>query len=425
MAKIDLSDGYHQLGVKPQDAPLLGVVLPNGQAYHYTGLSFGWTAAPYFFQLVMVQAARILALRFKVKVSVYLDDFLLAHADQAYLRSIGPEVLRTLQLLGIIVNVRKSELEPVQLIQYLGVLLDKRSMTISLPKDKAEKYRNTIRAALSSNKITAQDWASVIGRLGFFAYTSRLVHKLRRLQALRPSSELVLQPADRAELEQWEALLLSCPTRPFADLFPSCDLDLCVTSDASDEGWGAVIFNPGTSDSSIQGTFPANIATESINVRELYAVVRAVESLPSFKERRVLTVFTDNSTAQAWVNRQGLYARAPSCDGSCAGASHSARKPQPYHQGRVHAGSSQHPRRPAVSQHRGASDTDRAAPSSVGAGQHHLGGRRPEGLARSSSSGGEYSSDESSDESMSQGYSSDSTYVPSEDLDLVDIVTLC
>ncbi|KAG9395087.1 RNase H domain [Carpediemonas membranifera] len=117
----------------------------------------------------------------------------------------------------------------------------------------------------------------------------------------------------------------------------------------------------------------------------------------------------------------GLYARAPSCDGSCAGASHSARKPQPYHQGRVHAGSSQHPRRPAVSQHRGASDTDRAAPSSVGAGQHHLGGRRPEGLARSSSSGGEYSSDESSDESMSQGYSSDSTYVPSEDLDLVDI----
>ncbi|KAG9390620.1 hypothetical protein J8273_7984 [Carpediemonas membranifera] len=98
-------------------------------------------------------------------------------------------------------------------------------MTIILPKDKAEKYRDTIRTALSSNKITAQDWASVIGRLGFFTYTSMLVHKLRRLQALRPSYELALQPADRAELEQWEALLHSCPTRPFADHFPAWDLD--------------------------------------------------------------------------------------------------------------------------------------------------------------------------------------------------------
>ncbi|KAG9392159.1 hypothetical protein J8273_5140 [Carpediemonas membranifera] len=40
MLKIDLASGYHQMGVAPTDSTLLGIVLPNGQAYRYNMLFF-------------------------------------------------------------------------------------------------------------------------------------------------------------------------------------------------------------------------------------------------------------------------------------------------------------------------------------------------------------------------------------------------
>ncbi|KAG9396509.1 RNAdirected DNA polymerase subfamily protein [Carpediemonas membranifera] len=68
MMKVDLEAGHHQLGIRPSDRKLLGVVLPDGSAYQYRILGFGWRAAPFIFQSVTNQVARILALRYKIKV---------------------------------------------------------------------------------------------------------------------------------------------------------------------------------------------------------------------------------------------------------------------------------------------------------------------------------------------------------------------
>ncbi|KAG9389679.1 hypothetical protein J8273_8980 [Carpediemonas membranifera] len=108
--KLDLRSGYYQLGVKPSDRTLLGFAYA-GQFYQFQVLPFGWTAAPYVFQRVMISAASIISHRFGVKVAVYLDDWAVL-APQSHLKRVVPGIVKCMQQLGLILNLAKSMLTP-------------------------------------------------------------------------------------------------------------------------------------------------------------------------------------------------------------------------------------------------------------------------------------------------------------------------
>ncbi len=309
MIKIDLQSGYHQLGVAPDDRSLLGIVLPDGTAFQYRVLGFGWTAAPYHFQTVTTQLARIIGTRFGVRVNVYLDDFLFVHEDRDTLARAAPKIIDTMLALGVIPSTSKSELVPTRSIVFLGIVLDSADTSIRIAPDKASQYAEDLQAALETNKIRLDRWRTILGRLSFFASTAQAaLLKLRALQRIPASSEVNLDATSRQQLHQWSELLQKRPTRSFAELRSLWGLDeslqLSISTDASQDGWGACLYT-GPAGQTAQGTFPEELHAESINVKELYAIEKGVHLVPAQKKTTSLTVFTDNTAAKAWLNKQG------------------------------------------------------------------------------------------------------------------------
>ena len=76
--------------------------------------------------------------------------------------------------------------------------------------------------------------------------------------------------------------------------------DLMLWSDASDQGWGATMEGYLVSGSWDQGQL-----RESINVRELLAVEFGLRALQEHLVGRSVAVFSDNTTALAYLRRQG------------------------------------------------------------------------------------------------------------------------
>ena len=75
---------------------------------------------------------------------------------------------------------------------------------------------------------------------------------------------------------------------------------LSVTTDASLSGWGAFCESR-----TLAGVWTAEEAESHINVLELEAVVRAVRALRDHAQGTSFTVFSDNTTVVAYINRQG------------------------------------------------------------------------------------------------------------------------
>ena len=82
--------------------------------------------------------------------------------------------------------------------------------------------------------------------------------------------------------------------------------DLCLFTDASDTGWDASL-----GDVHLAGSWSPPSYRFSINHRELLAVLLALQGfLPSLRGR-VVAVFSDNTTALAYLKKHGVL--APSC----------------------------------------------------------------------------------------------------------------
>ena len=93
--------------------------------------------------------------------------------------------------------------------------------------------------------------------------------------------------------------------------------DQMFWSDASDQGWGAVL-----SDQYASGIWSEEEALLSINMRELLAVERGLLSFQDCVRGCVVAVFCDNTTAVSYLRCQGGLCLQPSTQwlrGSCVG----------------------------------------------------------------------------------------------------------
>ena len=76
--------------------------------------------------------------------------------------------------------------------------------------------------------------------------------------------------------------------------------DLFLYSDASDTGWGASL-----DDLHLSGLWSLLCSSFSINHRELLAVLYAVQGFLPSRRGRVVAVYSDNTTALAYLRKQG------------------------------------------------------------------------------------------------------------------------
>lgn len=162
-------------------------------------------------------------------------------------------VLQTIEDLGFVINYKKSELEPVTCIEFIGHLLDSCGPSgepwIYATKTKLSKLKKDISRALEKGFIQARILAKITGQA---IYVSRAILpgklKLRSIYAVLRSrcswaDTLYIDNEARKDLMWWLSAIQEWNGSPLGQH----PVEVQFTSDASDTGWGAAFGDQQTS----------------------------------------------------------------------------------------------------------------------------------------------------------------------------------
>ena len=202
--KIDLQDAYFHVPIHPSSRKYLRFAFEN-RVYQFQLLPFGLNTAPQVFTRLGHTVTAYLH-RQGISVIPYLDDWLIHHPDGQVLLRHQAQLLNTLDLVGFILNPKKSELDLTQDLQFLGIHLRLDLGKALLPESKAWEIVARTRH-LSSLKVLnytqvsqllgSLNWASGLIPLGrlYLRPLQRHFHSLGltdRFTPSRPSDPLVL-----------------------------------------------------------------------------------------------------------------------------------------------------------------------------------------------------------------------------------------
>jgi hypothetical protein len=304
LVSIDLSDAFLHIGLH-QDSRRFLRLKWKGQIYQYCTTAFGLASSPYVFTKV----CRPILEHFRsqgYKISAYLDDWILAASSRQLAIQQAQAVVTLLQQLGWLVNFKKSVLTPTQQLEYLGFVLNTRSMTASLPLLKLRDIRRSIKQVLDKphrqtprvvHSLTMRIQAATFAIFPARLYTRHLLYF--KNQVVKSDADWdrprTLDQTSMEELQWWYQNLKKWNGRSLLPTTPT----QTVLVDASNTGWG---FTWGKQRA--HGYWAPQEATQSINWRELKAVHLALKTFPIPTNSTIL-IRTDNTTSLSYINKQG------------------------------------------------------------------------------------------------------------------------
>ena len=133
--KIDLQDAYFHLPIHPSSRKYLRFAFEN-KVYQFQVLPFGLNTAPQVFTRLGHTVTGYLH-RQGISVIPHLDDWLIHHPDRTVLLWHQAQLMNKLDLVGFVLNRKKSELDLTQDLQFLGIRLRLDLGEASLPESKA------------------------------------------------------------------------------------------------------------------------------------------------------------------------------------------------------------------------------------------------------------------------------------------------
>lgn len=279
MAKLDIRSAYRMVPVHPDDRWLLGMQW-QGLIYVDAALPFGLRSAPKIFNAV-ADALEWIVRRCGVSdVWHYLDDFFLCGPATSEVCGTNLQLLVEIcNLLGIPLAMEKLE-GPTTLITLLGISIDSKVGTLSLPAKKLEQLRQLTREWLSKKRCTKRELLSITGKLQHAAKVVRPGRTfLRRLFDLstavsKPHHHLNLNNAARSDLAWWNEFLADWNGVSIIASLGEADPTVTLTSDASGK-WGCGAFWSGNWFQLAWQAVP-QARQWNIAIKELIPVVMAV-----------------------------------------------------------------------------------------------------------------------------------------------------
>lgn len=304
MIKLDLKDAYFSIPIHSQHRKFLRFQW-RGKIYQFKCLPFGLAQAPRDFTKLMKAPMGFLR-RIGIRLVIYLDDIIVMNKNRDQLLRQGKTVATLLEALGFVINQEKSVTTPTQSIQFLGIQVDSKAMTLSLTTDRMNAIKQTCNSLLASKTSTVRDLAKIIGTLTatMQAILTAPLH-YRRLQMLKTKAllehksygtKVPLTPETREELRWWIHYMDQHNGRAILSPGP----DVVIDTDASKTGWGAT-----NQITDANGFWTAEEAAEHINVLELRAVRLGIQAILKTEHKKHVHVRVDNKTAVANINKMG------------------------------------------------------------------------------------------------------------------------
>lgn len=287
----------------------------GGQRYQFRALPMGCAESPRIFSKV-VRAVIYAARARGINAFSYLDDTLTFDLDYDTTKARSYEFADLFTFVGFLLHRTKSVREPTQRIVFLGFIIDSTTMMLEVPEAKFTAVQALILHALSvvdsQTPTTIRLLARITGKLlswlpatkyGKAHYRSLEYARNDALRAKRGDYDAMMTwpQTCRTDLEWWALL-----SHPVAASFETPRFSIHMTTDASLEGWGAVI-----GDSHASGTWDVADCDE-IAYLELKAVLLGLQAFFHVPAPITIHLSTDNTVAKAYVNHMG--GRVPQYD---------------------------------------------------------------------------------------------------------------
>ncbi len=216
-------------------------------------------------------------------------------------------VAETLTSLGFVINEAKSVKQPVQRIDYLGVVVDSTKLSFALPQEKMDQVLKLCKKALGSKDIALRDISKILGNFAWAIHSIPFAQMhYRQIQDFhikqlhkwdRDLSKRIILPAEaRSNLDWWINNLQIVNGKPFFPRSPHLE----IYSDASLSGWGAICDDVRT-----RGPWTAADRNRHINELEILGSFHAVKSFTGSSSKIAIKLYLDNSTAVCYINKGG------------------------------------------------------------------------------------------------------------------------
>lgn len=302
---LDLQDAFMHIPVARRHRKYLRFMV-RGRAFQFRALPFGLTTSPYVFTRVVKAVGSYVRSR-GLSIIQYLDDWNISCKSFDACKLWTTWLLSLTRDLGLLVNLLKSDLDPAQLFQFIGILFDLIRGTARPADHRIEAFLKLAEKFLSQAAPKAESWQQILGHM---TSLERLVPRGRlhmrplqfQLQLLWSQHEdLQSRPVplnaecklalswwmDRAHLLQGVPLKLSLP-------------QVTLFTDASTDGWGAHV-----GDLQVGGRWSVAQRELHINNLELLAVLLALEHFKPQVQNSLVMVMTDNTTVVGQIRNQG------------------------------------------------------------------------------------------------------------------------
>ena len=165
-AKIDLKDAYFHLGIQEEYRPYFRKKIGD-QVWEYQAACFGLNILPKLFMDVMGTFEKLWRQR-GMLVFVYLDDILILGATQKQVQKDLLFVVKTLLQGGLKINIKKSVLEPSQVVKHLGFQLNLAQGLLEISPQKLKVVRKELGKLLTKDTISFRKMAAILGTVRSF-----------------------------------------------------------------------------------------------------------------------------------------------------------------------------------------------------------------------------------------------------------------
>lgn len=299
MATTDISRAYKNFSSCPLDWPLLGFMW-NSKYYTDITMPFGARSSSCHMQRVADAITRMLARR-GIVCAIYLDDLITISPDIDAVRKDFAVMRQLLHELGLPESTQKIQ-EPASCVTWLGVCIDAKSMTLSLPIEKLNDVKLCVQKTIACRTISPKHLQSLLGKLLHVAKCVRPCRLFvsRLLDALRSMSRNFVKISGDMRLDLlWFQEFAS--TWNGVAMFPRSEYDRVITVDACGSGIGAF------DDFKAYGGRITPISDPANNISELEAanLVAAVHTFVSERDRGKHIMVECDNLASVEVFRTG------------------------------------------------------------------------------------------------------------------------
>lgn len=324
MTSLDDASAFHHILLRPSSWPLFGIAY-KGVDYVWCVLPFGFSLSPWVYHTLGEAKASFQRSK-GVPNLAYLDDtwrcnFLATHGlparDQWLAAAEATYVAMLVSFLcGQFLSLKKCEIRPVPILQYLGIIGDSGTRTFRIPQDKLDKLHKLIRTALDDGGLAYRTLQRIAGKCmsmtvairpaslwthAMFAVLSAMDKTNTRRVDLACDANADL----RGEFHQWLSLTASSHEGPWQRASHLL-VEIDGSSDASSIGWGGVI-NILNSPYRAGGVFPEDWLRKHINKKEMFALYHLLRlfcvRFPTDLARAQVLIDVDNTAVFGSFNR--------------------------------------------------------------------------------------------------------------------------